>query len=72
MKCKFFVITLKRVVLSVFFTFLLILHFCLYFTNSKYNYVVKCFTNDLVNSFSTDKNLHENKANINGEILWEN
>lgn len=59
MKCRFFVLTLKKIIFCIILVAVLILHFCLYFTNSKYNYVVKCFTYDLVNSFSSDKKLYE-------------
>lgn len=63
MKCGFFVITLKKLIFCIILVAVLILHFCLYFTNSKYNYVVKCFTYDLVNSFSSDKKLYEQSDN---------
>lgn len=63
MKCSFFVITLKKVIFCAVLVALIFLHFCLFFTNSKYNYVVKCFTYDLVNSFSSDKKLYEQSDN---------
>lgn len=63
MKCGFFVITLKKVIFYIVLATLVVLHFCLFFTSSKYNYVVKCFTYDLVNSFSSDKKLYEQSDN---------
>lgn len=63
MKCKFFVINVKKLFLISAILIALIIHFSFYFTNSQYSFIVKNFAYNLSNSFSSEKKLYEQSDN---------